>query len=206
MSPAINRFLTDQQRDTARRCADRRAAQGRPRSPRPHRRPAPRGRVGLQRSVARSRVSAGDPDRVLRLPVPILPAGRADAQAAARHLRRQAAHQVGKDFPLTQIHPQAFKAGEAAHCAGDQGKYWELHDRLFANQQLLQAGGSQEARLGARPRGGGIQHLPRHLEVWGARAKRRCPGPAPGCELDADDLHQRPRAGRRAAGPKRSSA
>ena len=45
---------------------------------------------------------------------------------------------VWKDFPLTQIHPQAFKAGEAAHCAGDQGKFWEYHDRLFANQQLLQ--------------------------------------------------------------------
>jgi len=45
---------------------------------------------------------------------------------------------VWKDFPLTQIHPQAFKAGEAAHCAGDQGKFWEFHDRLFANQQALQ--------------------------------------------------------------------
>jgi protein-disulfide isomerase len=45
---------------------------------------------------------------------------------------------VWKDFPLTQIHPQAFKAGEAGHCAGDQGKYWEYHDRLFANQQALQ--------------------------------------------------------------------
>jgi protein-disulfide isomerase len=45
---------------------------------------------------------------------------------------------VWKDFPLTQIHAQAFKAGEAGHCAGDQGKYWEYHDRLFANQQLLQ--------------------------------------------------------------------
>ena len=44
---------------------------------------------------------------------------------------------VWKDFPLTQIHPQAFKAGEAAHCAGEQGKYWEYHDRLFANQQAL---------------------------------------------------------------------
>jgi protein-disulfide isomerase len=45
---------------------------------------------------------------------------------------------VWKDFPLTQIHPQAFKAGEAAHCASDQGKFWEYHDRLFANQQALQ--------------------------------------------------------------------
>ena len=44
---------------------------------------------------------------------------------------------VWKDFPLTQIHPQAFKAGEAAHCAADQGKCWEYHDRLFANQQQL---------------------------------------------------------------------
>jgi protein-disulfide isomerase len=45
---------------------------------------------------------------------------------------------VWKDYPLTQIHPQAFKAGEAAHCAGDQGKYWELHDVLFNKQQELQ--------------------------------------------------------------------
>ncbi len=44
---------------------------------------------------------------------------------------------VYKDFPL-QNHLQAPKAAEAAHCAGDQGKYWELHDRLFANQSLLQ--------------------------------------------------------------------
>lgn len=45
---------------------------------------------------------------------------------------------VWKDFPLTQIHQQAFKAGEAAHCAGDQGKFWEYHDQLFGNQQSLQ--------------------------------------------------------------------
>lgn len=44
---------------------------------------------------------------------------------------------VFKDFPL-QNHLQAPKAAEAAHCAGDQGKYWELHDRMFANQQQLQ--------------------------------------------------------------------
>ncbi|MEZ5286545.1 MAG: thioredoxin domain-containing protein [Vicinamibacterales bacterium] len=44
---------------------------------------------------------------------------------------------VFKDFPLPS-HPQAPKAAEAARCAGDQGKYWEMHERLFANQQALQ--------------------------------------------------------------------
>ncbi len=41
-----------------------------------------------------------------------------------------------KDFPLPS-HPEAFKASEAAHCAGEQGKYWDMHDRMFANQRAL---------------------------------------------------------------------
>jgi protein-disulfide isomerase len=43
---------------------------------------------------------------------------------------------VLKDFPLPN-HPEARKAAEAAHCAGDQKKYWEMHDRLFLNQSDL---------------------------------------------------------------------
>jgi protein-disulfide isomerase len=44
---------------------------------------------------------------------------------------------VYRDFPLP-MHPNAPKAAEAAHCAGDQGKYWEMHEKLFANAQKLQ--------------------------------------------------------------------
>ena len=44
---------------------------------------------------------------------------------------------VFKDFPLPN-HPQAAKAAEAAHCAGAQGKYWEMHDAMFANQRALE--------------------------------------------------------------------
>jgi len=44
---------------------------------------------------------------------------------------------VFRDFPLEQIHPHAPKAAEAARCAGERGKYWEMHDRLFANQREL---------------------------------------------------------------------
>lgn len=43
---------------------------------------------------------------------------------------------VFKDFPL-DFHLQAKKASEAAHCAYDQGKYWEMHDKLFRNQKKL---------------------------------------------------------------------
>lgn len=40
------------------------------------------------------------------------------------------------ELPLTNIHPNAVAAAEAARCAGDQGKFWEMHDQLFNNQSL----------------------------------------------------------------------
>ena len=46
---------------------------------------------------------------------------------------------VLRDFPLESIHPLAFKAAEAANCSGEQSKYWEMHDHLFANQNALAA-------------------------------------------------------------------
>lgn len=43
---------------------------------------------------------------------------------------------VFRDFPLS-FHQYAQKAAEAAECAQDQGKYWEMHDKLFQNQKNL---------------------------------------------------------------------
>ena len=43
---------------------------------------------------------------------------------------------VFRHYPLP-MHPNAPKASEAALCAGDQGKFWEMHDKLFENQRAL---------------------------------------------------------------------
>jgi len=44
---------------------------------------------------------------------------------------------VFRHFPLTQIHPQAQIAAEAAEAAGSQGKFWEMHDVIYENQHAL---------------------------------------------------------------------
>jgi protein-disulfide isomerase len=138
MAPVINRYLTEQQGIAARQAliAELRKA-------------GPDVRVMFdpprrQVEVAATDPSLGDPSA----PVTIIEFS--DFQCpfcqsvsptlkAVREKYGDKVRVVWKDFPLTQIHPEAFKAGEAAHCAGDQGKFWEYHDVLFANQQALQS-------------------------------------------------------------------
>ena len=44
---------------------------------------------------------------------------------------------VSLDMPIASLHPLAFKASEASHCAEDQGKFWQMRERLFANQKTF---------------------------------------------------------------------
>jgi protein-disulfide isomerase len=62
------------------------------------------------------------------------------AAPAARMLLERYANRVRlvfRHFPLEEAHPQALAAAEAAECAAEQGRFWEMHDLLFANQDRL---------------------------------------------------------------------
>ncbi len=52
------------------------------------------------------------------------------------------------DMPLESIHKLAFKAAEATHCAEDQGKFWEMHHRLFEQQKALEPWKAHAEALG----------------------------------------------------------
>jgi len=43
-----------------------------------------------------------------------------------------------RNFPLATMHPHAEHAAEAAEAAGEQGRFWEMHDLIYENQDSLQ--------------------------------------------------------------------
>lgn len=45
---------------------------------------------------------------------------------------------VYRNFPLSEIHPHALRAAEAAEAAAAQGRFWDMHALLFARQQALE--------------------------------------------------------------------
>lgn len=54
---------------------------------------------------------------------------------------------VFRDYPLP-FHAKAQKAAEAGHCANEQGKFWEMHDWMFSNQNKLEVAGLKEGAKG----------------------------------------------------------
>jgi protein-disulfide isomerase len=61
------------------------------------------------------------------------------------------ARYVFVDYPIAELHPQAFRSHEAANCAADQGKFWQMHDSLFANSPV-----GDDEHLTAQARGIGL--------------------------------------------------
>ncbi len=58
--------------------------------------------------------------------------GQLEKELAVVRERRPDVRIVWKNLPIRSQHPQAETAAEAALCAGKQGKFWEMHDALFA--------------------------------------------------------------------------
>ncbi|MDE2059733.1 MAG: thioredoxin domain-containing protein [candidate division NC10 bacterium] len=70
------------------------------------------------------------------------------SQSVTKQLLQQYSGKVKlayRDFPIRGLHAQAQKAAEAARCAGDQGKYWEYHDLLFAKAPDLEVASLKQA-------------------------------------------------------------
>jgi len=137
VAPVINRFLQDQQRAAARQSLVDELRKAGP-------------RVQVLLDAPRTNIDIAATDPVIGNPkAPVTIVEFSDFQCPfcrrAAPILKEVREKYGdkvrvvwKDFPLTQIHPQAFHAAEAGRCAAEQGKFWEYHDQLFGNQEALQ--------------------------------------------------------------------
>lgn len=67
----------------------------------------------------------------------------ANAHGIIQEIQQQLGNQlryVFRHFPCAEFHPQSQQAAEAAEAAAGQGKFWQIHDHLFANQHALTDG------------------------------------------------------------------
>src|SRR4026208_428721 len=87
-------------------------------------------------------IFVGDPDA----PVTLMEFGEyenedcAKAHEVVKQLLEEFEGQIKfqfRHFPLTLIHQRSMKAGEAAVAAGQEGKFWEMHNILFSNRRHL---------------------------------------------------------------------
>jgi protein-disulfide isomerase len=67
------------------------------------------------------------------------------------------------DLPLVEIHPNSVAAHNAARCANEQGKFWEMHDRIFAGQNEWNA---QATRNPKRVLQGYVGPLGMDVSAW----------------------------------------
>lgn len=78
---------------------------------------------------------------------------------------------VFRHFPISQSHPHAQHAAEAAEAAGAQGKFWQMHDRIFEHQSAM-----RDADLVAHARALGLdaERVARELAdgTWTDRVRR----------------------------------
>ena len=88
--------------------------------------------------------------------MPVLLARGPDAEGRSRTQYKGKIQIAFKQLPLP-FHDKAHLAAEAALAANEQGKFWEMHDKLFANQQALDRPSLEKYAAGARPQHGQVQ-------------------------------------------------
>src|ERR1700751_4071808 len=98
---------------------------------------------------------------------------------------------VFRNFPLSEMHPHAEAAAEVAECAGAQGKFWEMHDKLFRKSGPL----GRSTLFRSRRKAQAIEHcIASGVRAGNVRSpcpcrlQGRCPKWS---ERNADVLHQR---------------
>ncbi len=95
-----------------------------------------------------------------------------------------------RHFPREDLNPQAILLAEAAHAAGAQGKFWEMHRALLAEDAV----DPLSARRGSWGWMSSASRASCRPGRTGAASRRRWTSVAERSERDADHLHQRPAA------------